>query len=175
MKNFSKLIILILTIALQSCGNEKTKNAEQEASEKDTVVETPKDKDKALLFDIEGNYSFKDKSSACRLDLKLYYINEQLKYKIKTNTREISDNAKIVLNEKKDGYNITFEKIEWSENTGATDPEGKKSDKKLPLPQEIEGVLLKDEITIQNIGNAMNDYVKLGECDAKYIRLVREK
>lgn len=101
MKNFSKLIILILTIALQSCGNEKTKNAEQEASEKDTVVETPKDKDKALLFDIEGNYSFKDKSSACRLDLKLYYINEQLKYKIKTNTREISDNAKIVLNEKK--------------------------------------------------------------------------
>ena len=173
MKTLSKLIIL--TITLQSCGNEKTKNAEQEASEKDTVVETPKDKDKALLFDIEGNYSFKDESSACRLDLKLYYINEQLKYKIKTNTREISNNPKIVLKEKKDGYNITFEKIEWSENTGATDREGKKSDKKLPLPQEIEGVLLKDEITIQNIGNSMNDYVKLGECDAKYIRLIREK
>ena len=90
-----------------------------------------------------------------------------------TNTRKLSGIAKIDLNERKDGYNITFENIEWSEYLGAIDPEGETSEEDLPLPQDIGGVLYKNEITIQNYGNAMNYYVKLGECDVKYIHLVK--
>ena len=43
----------------------------------------------------------------------------------------------------------------------------------LELPKDIEGVLYKDEITIQNSGNAMNYYVKFAECDLKYIHLTK--
>ena len=78
-----------------------------------------------------------------------------------------------MLNERADGYYITFKDIEWSEYLGAIDPEGTKSEEDLELPKDIQGVLYKDEITIQNSGNAMNYYVKFGECDLMYIHLIK--
>ncbi|BFM45342.1 hypothetical protein CFS9_39830 [Flavobacterium sp. CFS9] len=180
-----KLIpILILVFVLQSCEN-KTKKQEgteiQKSEPQNTakinadtvrnVVQPAKNND--LLFDIVGNYTFKDEATDCKIILSLFYENEILKYQMKTNTRELSGNAKIDLNEKKDGYYITFKNIEWSEYSGVTDTEGETSDEDLPLPQDIQGVLYKNEITIQNSGNAMNYYVKLGECDVKYIQLIK--
>lgn len=130
-------------------------------------------KHEKLLFDIEGEYSYKADVVDCKINLTLFYTTNQLKYKLKTNTRELSDNATLQLNEEKNGYYITFENIEWSEYLGAIDEEGNSSEENLSLPQEVEGVLYKNEITIQNAGNAMNYYVKIGECDVKYIHLIR--
>ena len=131
-------------------------------------------KNNDLLFDIEGNYTLKkDVVTDCEIILSLFFKNEVLRYNMETNTRKLSGNAKIELNENKNGYYITFKNIEWSEYLGAIDTEGETSEEDLPLPQEIQGVLYKDEITIQNTGNAMNYYVKIGECDMKYIHLIK--
>lgn len=131
-------------------------------------------KNNDLLFDIEGNYTLKkDVVTDCEIILSLFFKNEVLRYNMETNTRKLSGNAKIELNENKNGYYITFKNIEWSEYLGAIGTEGETSEEDLPLPQEIQGVLYKDEITIQNAGNAMNYYVKFGECDLKFIHLIR--
>lgn len=183
-----KLItLLIISLTLQSCENktEKQENTDiqkpepQKIREAYTITDTIKNvvqpaKNNNLLFDIEGNYTLKkDVVTDCEIFLSLFYKNGVLRYNMETNTRKLSGNAKIELNERKDGYYITFENIEWSEYLGAMDTEGETSEEDLPLPQEIQGVLYKDEITIQNSGNAMNYYVKLGECDVKYIHLIR--
>ena len=56
---------------------------------------------------------------------------------------------------------------------GALDEEGNPIEENLSLPQEISGELNENEIIIQNYGNAMNYYMKLGECDVKYLYLIR--
>ncbi|NDV69008.1 hypothetical protein [Dysgonomonas sp. 25] len=68
---------------------------------------------------------------------------------------------------------ITFEGFKWAENLGdisdedaehiATDTYG------------LEGVWEKKGISIQNYGNSMNYYVKIRECDCKFIFLKKEK
>ncbi|KFF02806.1 hypothetical protein [Chryseobacterium luteum] len=185
MKNL--ITLLMLLFSLQSCENktEKQKSKEIQKSEpKDiTDINTIKDtvqnvvqqaKSDNLLFDIEGNYTLKqDVVTDCKIFLSLFYKSGVLKYKMETNTRKLSGDAKIDLNEKKDGYYITFKNIEWSEYLGAIDSEGEASEEDLPLPQDIQGVLYKNEITIQNSGNAMNYYLKIGECDVKYIHLIK--
>lgn len=185
MKNL--ITILIFVFALQSCEDktEKQESTEIQKSEPrniteiNTITDTVQNlvqpgKNDDLLFDIEGNYTLKkDVVTDCKIFLSLFYKNGVLKYDMETNTRELSGNAEIDLNEKKDGYYITFKNIEWSEYLGAIDPEGEVPEEDLPLPQDIQGVLYKNEITIQNAGNAMNYYVKLGECDVKYIHLIK--
>lgn len=39
----------------------------------------------------------------------------------------------------------------------------------------ISSMYHRDTISMQNYGNAMNDYIYFEECDAKYIHFVREK
>ena len=177
-----KLFTFLLAIAFlfQSCGNEteKQKSIKISIKEPKNITDTVQNivqpiKNNDLLFDVEGNYTFKDELTDCKISLSLFYKNGVLKYNMNTNTSKLSGVAKIDLNERKDGYYITFENIEWSEYLGTIDPEGETSEEDLPLPQDIEGVLYKNEITIQNYGNAMNYYVKLGECDVKYIHLVK--
>ncbi|MCX8534360.1 hypothetical protein [Chryseobacterium luquanense] len=129
---------------------------------------------KALLFNIEGNYEFKKEETTCKMNLTLYYQKNQLKYKLKTNTREFSDNAEIELNEKKDGYYITFKNIEWSEYLGGLDNEGEPIDKNLSIPENVSGTLYKNEIIIQNYGNSMNYYVVFDDCGEKYIELIKK-
>ncbi|RZL49053.1 MAG: hypothetical protein EOP00_07770 [Pedobacter sp.] len=126
------------------------------------------------LFEIEGNYIVESNDSDCKMNLKLYYRNKQWYYQLITHTRKLADEAKIELNEKKDGYYITFNNIEWSENDGALDENNEQIDKEVALPTSVQGVMYKNEITIQNTGNAMNYYVKIGECDLKYIRLIKK-
>jgi hypothetical protein len=181
------LILLIIVLALQSCENkmQKQENREIQKSEPQNITEintntdtvqnvAQPSKNNDLLFDIEGNYTLKkDVVTDCEIILSLFFKNEVLRYNMETNTRKLSGNAKIELNENKNGYYITFKNIEWSEYLGAIDTEGETSEEDLPLPQEIQGVLYKDEITIQNAGNAMNYYVKFGECDLKFIHLIR--
>ena len=181
------LTLLIIVFALQSCENkmQKQKSTEIQKSEPQNITEintntdtvqnvAQPSKNNDLLFDIEGNYTLKkDVVTDCKIFLSLFHKNGVLKYNMETNTRKLSGNVEIELNENKDGYYITFKNIEWSEYLGAIDTEGETSEEDLPLPQDIQGVLYKDEITIQNTGNAMNYYVKIGECDMKYIHLIK--
>lgn len=77
--------------------------------------------------------------------------------------------------EGKDTY-VTFEGIPWSEYEGdiSQDPEGEETERpELEIPVGIDGQFSGNEINIQNYGNAMNYYVKLGSCGDKFIRLVK--
>ena len=58
---------------------------------------------------------------------------------------------------------------------GAIDPEVEASEENVTSPEEIQRVIYENKITIQNYGNAMNYYVKPGDCDIKYIYLNREE
>lgn len=190
------MVFLIFSISLTSCENKLTKpgkvNPELHITERknltatdfvtdivtDIVTDTVKSTDQVkknygLLFDIEGNYTFTDDISECKFHLSLFYRDELLKYNIETNTRKHLGNAKVDLNEEKDGYYITFLNIEWSEYLGGIDLEVETTEDDLSLPQDIVGVLYENEITIQNYGNAMNYYVQLGACDVKYIHLIK--
>ena len=181
-------LLLILYITLQSCEykikKQENTNPEikiqklQNLPEINAITDTVKISDQTkkysnLLFDIEGNYYFKNDIADCKIHLSLFYKYGILKYNMETNTRKILGNAIITLNERKDGYYIKFKDIEWSEYLGAIDAESETPEENLPLPQDVEGALYKNEITIQNYGNAMNYYVQLGECDVKYIHLIK--
>ncbi len=66
--------------------------------------------------------------------------------------------------------NITIKNIARSEYLGAIDPEVEVSEENVTSPEEIQGVIYENQITIQNYGNAMNYYVKPGDCEVKYKR-----
>jgi len=126
------------------------------------------------LFNIEGSYSIELSDSNCKFDLTLYREKGQLRYKLVTKTRNLTGTAEIELNEKKDGYYLDLKDLEWSENEGALNDEGEPIEEDIKIPTTVQGVMYKDEITIQNAGNSMNYYVKIGECDLKYINLKRK-
>lgn len=121
-----------------------------------------------LPFEIEGEYSFSDDVANCKLELKLFYEKDKLKYTLKTNSKTVSDEAEIS-QEENGNYYITFKNIKWSENKGFIDPEGNTPEETLALPTEIMAGLRDNEIIFQNYGNAENHYMILEECDVKYI------
>ena len=176
--------ILSALLFLMACTESKTANSTNPIAKKKIKTNSikidsistiePKITKQTTLFEIAGNYILEDNDTDCKFDLSLYYKNDQLFYQLHTNTRKLTDKAEIELNEKKDGYYITFNNIEWSENEGALDDDGEQIDKELVLPTTVQGVLYKDKISIQNTGNAMNYYVKIGECDLKFIHLIRQ-
>ena len=152
---------------------EKIVNAEPKQAKTDTLVKT-KSTIKKTKFPIEGTYVTEDDDSTCKMKLTLSYKADQLVYKLTTNTRTLTDKAEIELNEHKDGYYLTLKNIEWSENEGALNDEGEPTNPDITLPTEIQGALEKNQITIQNAGNSMNYYIQIGECDLKYIHLIRK-
>ncbi|MGQ7855765.1 hypothetical protein ACUN24_16145 [Pedobacter sp. WC2501] len=177
-------VILCILIFI-SCNEEKKTNhtskkkiekivyAEPKQAKTDTVVKI-KSTIKKTIFPIEGTYMIENGDPSCEINLILSYKKDQLVYKLITNTRTLADKAEIELNERKDGYYLTLKNIEWSENEGTLDDEGDPTDPDITLPTEIQGILEKNQITIQNAGNSMNYYVKIGECNAKYIRLIKK-
>ncbi|RLJ69615.1 hypothetical protein [Pedobacter alluvionis] len=177
--------ILLLVLIFISCNEEKKinhagkkkiekiVNAVPKQAKTDTVVKT-KPIIKKTIFPIDGTYVIENDDPSCEMTLMLSYQADQLVYKLTTNKRTLTDKAEIELNESKDGYYLTLKNIEWSENEGTLDDEGEPIDPDITLPTEIQGVLEKNQITIQNTGNVMNYYVKIEECNAKFIRLIKK-
>ena len=152
---------------------EKVVHAEPKQAKTDTLVK-PQSTGKKTLFPIEGTYVIENNGASCKMSLVLSYKADQLVYKLTTNTRTLTDKAEIELNEHKDGYYLTLKNMEWSENEGALNDEGEPTDPDITLPTEIQGALDKNQITIQNAGNSMNYYIQIGECDLKYIHLIKK-
>jgi hypothetical protein len=127
------------------------------------------------LFDITGDYLLQSDDTSCKIELNIKSNNNEFTYQLKTNTRQLHGDVMITPNEKRDGYYITLKNIEWSEYEGAVnfDEDAIQEQEDIVLPREVQGVLYENEITIQNTGNAMNYYVKFGECDLKYIHLLK--
>ena len=162
-------ILIALLIGINACTFFDKKQNTKPASSQEQICNSLQQEN------FQGNYTIEDNDYGCELNLTLFYENNKLKYKLITGTRELSDDVEIELNEEKNGYYITLTNIEWSEckmiEYDAENDEQIDSD--LPLPVGIQGSLYQNEIIIQNTGNSMNYYVQLGECDLKYIRLIK--
>ena len=172
-------LISMLFISCKYSGGAKSKSSSISES---AVLESETKQEKSEinpnleseLFVIEGIYFFYNDVSKCSLRLDIVKENEYYRYNLKTNTRNLSGSISLNLNEESDGYYVSLDGIEWSENDGPLNAEGAPIEGNIILPQGIKGSIYKAEIVIQNYGNAMNSYLQLGECDEKYILLKKE-
>jgi hypothetical protein len=153
---------LLLTLFLTSCQNSENKKIENSSS-------TEK-----ILLGIEGVYTFSDTLSECNLTLVITNEIEFYEYKLTTPTRSLTGKISLESNNEDDTYNVLLNGIEWSEYYGALDENSEPIDQNVSLPIGLDGTLDKNEITIQNYGNAMNSFLQLGECDVKYIHLRKQ-
>lgn len=182
-----KIFIYIILAFFTNCtpANEKQPDAfldtsvqvsaKKSLSVADTTANEAAKDSVQYLFPVEGNYTLEQHDVNCKMNLTIYRNNGQFYYRLKTGKQQWKGDVVITPNEKQDGYYITLKDIEWSEYEGTInfDEEDIEEQDDIALPQEVQGVLYENEITIQNTGNAMNYYVKFGDCDLKYIRLVK--
>lgn len=132
-----------------------------------TLSETDK-KVKPLPAAMEGVY--KNDGSGCVMTLEIRRVRGEYQYILQTSQRELKGKITFYRSLDETSNYINLEGIQWAENNGdVSNEEEPDAQKDLPLPTGIEGVLDEGEITIQNSGNAMNSYLKLQECDEKYI------
>ncbi|SDF91304.1 hypothetical protein SAMN05421827_10292 [Pedobacter terrae] len=121
-----------------------------------------------------GNYQV-DEQDKCALSMTIFKSKGVYYYHFKSSARNI--NGKVTFSRSLDEklVYINFEGIEWDEDSGdvtKSDDEESSSGND-SLPTVVQGLLSDCGVIIQNTGNAMNRYVKIAECDLKYIHLKR--
>ena len=169
MKNITSILILIFIFSCNQTTkiNETKKKLNVSKELKKELVKTVNTK---LLIpkNIEGTYT-NSKETECKIQLIITKNGKEYFYKIKTDERLL--NGKVSFYKNENEVYINFCGIEWAENNGELNENGEPKDENLKLPIGIEGLLNENEITIQNYGNSMNNYVKLYDCEDKYIVL----
>jgi hypothetical protein len=129
---------------------------------------------------IEGTYKTQANDSTdhspCEVAVTITKDNGAYFYQLNTKSRNYKGNITFYRDIEANEIYITLKGIRWSEYGGdMSNPNKKvKTEKSKNIPVDIEGLYAENEITVQNDGNAMNYYVVLGECDRKYIRLVKQ-
>jgi len=106
---------------------------------------------------LEGTY----KGTSCKISIQLRATKQGFRYHLITPKRNVMGTALISLNNKQ--YTVQLKGADMDEPS------------ELRSNDYISFSLSKDTITLQNTGNAMNYYVQLQECDAKYIVMVKQK
>ncbi|AWG22655.1 hypothetical protein FFWV33_14520 [Flavobacterium faecale] len=162
----------VATIASKLVGNKIVGTwKSMEGQEELKVVLTKTDKYVAELPEnIAGTYT-NASGTACSFKLIISMKENNYFYTITTAERTLK--GKVSFNrdiDYKDVY-INFNGIKWAAYNGAINEEGEPVNKNLKIPVGIDGLLNENEISIQNYGNAMNNYTKFRDCDDKYILL----
>lgn len=171
MKSTYKLAYISFLFLLFSCNDKKT----------ETPVDSPPEASmqKPEKESIEGLYETKtdeNNSGDCKISLKITKEKNGYSYYLQTKTRQLRGIASFT--ESKEKF-LVLEGIQWDDFEGdITNQEEEDSisdsePKELEIPVGIDAVYVKDTLTIQNYGNAMNSYTKLSECDRKYIQLIK--
>ncbi|TDG36462.1 hypothetical protein EZJ43_08055 [Pedobacter changchengzhani] len=123
----------------------------------------------ALPKNFVGAYSFYEKP--CKLDIVITKNDNGYFYNFDSTTRTLKGKVTFSRSLLENLVYINFNGIEWAEDDGDISNEPDKDEPNADLPTVIQGLLGENEIIIQNYGNAMNHYLKVGECDVKYIHL----
>lgn len=122
----------------------------------------------AFPKNVTGTYT--SSSPDCAMTLKIWFEKSNFHYSLKTNSKNYKGLVTFSRYPGDDVY-LNLEGIQWAENLGAIDFEGTEPE----LNSETYGIDFfvsdQDELILQNSGNAMNYYVKLGNCDQKYVYL----
>lgn len=130
----------------------------------------------SLPKNLIGTYKV-DEESKCDLNISISKNKDEYFYHFKSSKRKLKGKITFSRSLEENLVYINFYGIEWDEDSGdvTNDSDEETSSVNDNLPTVVQGLLSDGEITIQNTGNAMNRYVKIGECDLKYIHLKKVK
>ncbi len=169
-----KTLAIIIILLIFSCKKvtkiSESKNTSNISKElKKEQIQT----DKATILipkNIEGTYTNSEETE-CNIKLIITKKGKEYFYQIKTDKRILNGKISFCENIDEKESCLNFSGIEWAENNGQLDENGEPINDNLKLPIGIEGTLNQNKITIQNYGNSMNNYIKLNDCEDKYIIL----
>ncbi|MFD2941194.1 hypothetical protein [Flavobacterium notoginsengisoli] len=169
MTNSRFFLLFITYLTLTSCNQKKEKLSSTEILKEEKIVskENPKD-------EIEGTYT--NTAGDCPISLIVLKDNKSYHYVFKTAIRTLKGKATYSQNSSGEKY-LVLEGIQWDEYEGDISNEDENDSiprKELEIPVGIDALYVKDTLTIQNYGNAMNSYTKISECGLKYIQLIKK-
>ncbi|MDR7211221.1 hypothetical protein [Flavobacterium piscis] len=167
-----KILTLITVILFFSACNSKKKETIILKEEPKTSIKLPINKDEDS---IEGFYTAlmdSNNPDDCKLTLQINKNVDGYSYSLKTTSRNVKGKANFLTSQSGEQY-IVLKDIAWDEYEGGTSNEEDIITKEIEIPTGIDFLYNKDTLTIQNYGNSMNYYTKLGECGAKYIQLIK--
>ena len=118
-----------------------------------------------------GKYMSEETNTNCFIELTLFEKNKKIWFRLKTDKRNIIGKAKI---SKDDGLYYVTLPIEYSEYEGDISKNSKTINLPKSKPFGIQFMYDNKELVLQNSGNAMNYYVKFGECEEKYVHLKKK-
>lgn len=153
---------------LVSC-NQKTEKTSSNENAKEAAVSSQL----PLKDEIEGTYY----AHGCTISLIISKIKTDYNYILKTSIRTLKGKANYTQNSSGEKY-LVLEGIQWDEYEGDISNEEENDSiprKELEIPVGIDALYVKDTLTIQNYGNAMNSYTKISECGEKYIQLIKKR
>lgn len=163
--NKIQILILSFFLILIAC-NQKAETIPVAKNSKSEIIT----KEKHSKDEVEGTY----KADGCDLSVIISKIKNEYQYIFKTSIRTLKGKAIYSKNSSGEKY-ITLEGIQWDEYEGDISNENDSvSQKELEIPVGIDALYVKDTLTIQNYGNAMNSYTKISECGLKYIQLIKK-
>lgn len=171
--------MLVFLLSFFACQEKKIEN-----SKKNTEVEKlAEEVEITEVPDIEGTYIYESNSDINeKAVLTISENNQGFIYNLKTSARNVS--GKISITDEDGSTYLTLEGIKWDEYLGdvskemdsgsETEDTIQENEPEIKIPVGIGALLDVNEIVIQNGGNSMNYYVKLGEIDEKYIHFVKQ-
>ena len=164
------LLLLVSFLSVNACNQKTEKVTVTKNNEAEAVSEN------RLEDEISGTYT----AEGCDISIIISKIKNDYQYILKTNTRNLKGKATYSKDDSGEKY-ITLEGIPWDEYEGDISNEEEndsvsdsKRGKELEIPVGIGALYVKDPLTIQNYGNAMNYYTKISECGLKYIQLIKK-
>jgi hypothetical protein len=164
----NKLLSFFLAILfLISCGDKKTER----------TVSTTKIKEQDTISGFYTTQIHMDHGSKCDLSVQISKSENGYRYRLKTDLRDLEGKISFDRTDTNE-LSIIFEGIKWDEYEGdisdeLEDDPSYEGTENIEIPIGIGARVGKDTLTFQNSGNSMNYYVKIGECDQKYIVLVK--
>lgn len=170
-QKLTRLLFLFPLGLILSCHQKTEKVFEEKTAKTVTVANEnliPSAKDS-----ISGTYI--SKAEDCNITLIISKDKKDYKYTFTTQNRSLKGKAVFSKSSSGEKY-ISLEGIQWDEYEGDIsneDDTDSDNSKELEIPVGIDALYVKDTLTIQNYGNAMNSYTKISECGLKYIQLIK--
>jgi hypothetical protein len=150
-------------------------------------IEKPESEESAALkinkeSSIEGIYTTQTdpgNSSECKISVEIIKTEDGYNYIFKTKSKNLKGIA--LLDTAESGEKtVVLKGIKWDyyegdiSNEEENDSISVSGSKEMETPVDIDATYVKDTLTIQNYGNAMNSYTKIEECGRKYIQLIKK-
>lgn len=173
---------LILLTIIFSC---QKKSAIETYDEPSIENNSNKLENETQISNLDGIYKYENDDESQNITLTITNKGKAFFYNLKTSVRNVNGKISITPDEESTGFYLILEGIEWDEYRGDISDELEEDENdtlnepkdELPIPVGIDTYYNKNssnELIIQNGGNSMNYYIKLGECGEKYIHLIKQ-